>query len=185
MISSYSRPTVEAYRSIDIRDIRPKLLKPGLAGSWRWFRAGVPTGSIQFKIEGNVVLLEYLSDSGAQIHQPVPLTWTSCALGGQRPWFRCRCGRRAAILYPIDEALGCRKCCGLFYCSQYEGAVLRAVRRAHAIRQRLGGDPDVFSIFPDKPLGMHWRTYDRLRARGLAEDRRAVEAFRGFLTRMP
>jgi hypothetical protein len=30
---------------------------------------------------------------------------------------------------------------------------------------------------------MHWQTYGRLRARGLAEDRRAMEAFQSFLMR--
>jgi hypothetical protein len=37
--------------------------------------------------------------------QRVPVTWTPCHLGGQRPWFLCEgvqrrgCGRRTAILY--------------------------------------------------------------------------------------
>jgi hypothetical protein len=184
MISSYSRrPTVEAFRSIDIRDIRPKLLKRGLVGSWKWSRAGEPTGSMQFKIEGNVVLLEYLSDIDTQIHQHVQLTWTSCALGGQRPWFRCRCGRRAAVLYAVGEAFDCRRCCGLGYDSQYEGPAFRSLRRAHAIRQRLGGELDIFSPFPPKPRGMHRKTYDHLRDRGLLENQLAIDALRGVLAR--
>jgi hypothetical protein len=32
------------------------------------------------------------------------------------------------------------------------------------IRMRLGGNGDIFDAFPDKPKGMHWRTYDRLRS---------------------
>jgi hypothetical protein len=41
---------------------------------------------------------------------------------------------------------------------------------------RLGGDPGVLSPFPEKPKGMHWGTYERLRQRvrdaeTVAEDR--------------
>ena len=35
--------------------------------------------------------------------------------------------------------------------------------KAQAIRQRLGGTPCVGDDFPQKPKGMHWRTYNRLR----------------------
>lgn len=38
----------------------------------------------------------------------------------------------------------------------------RALRKAQIIRQRLGGSGSLGDSFPDKPNGMHWRTYDRL-----------------------
>jgi hypothetical protein len=30
---------------------------------------------------------------------------------------------------------------------------------------RLGASPNMMEVFPDKPKGMHWRTYDQLRRR--------------------
>jgi hypothetical protein len=184
MISSYCRrPTAEDFRSIDIRDIAPsQLVQPGLIGIWRWNRAGEEVASVHFRTEGSAFVLAYSSGIGTKIRQRVPLTWTACALGGQRPWFRCSCGRRVAILYAVGGGLFCRRCCGLAYESQRERPDLRSIRRAQAIRQRLDGNLDIFSGFPPKPPGMHWKSY-WLRARGLVEDRRAIEGLRTFLRR--
>jgi hypothetical protein len=52
----------------------------------------------------------------------------------------------------------------------------RKLRRASNIRQRLGGDPDVASLFPPKPKGMRRCTYERLRE--LAAEMAADEASR-------
>ena len=41
----------------------------------------------------------------------------------------------------------------------------RLIFKAQKVRERLGGDLGVANPFPAKPKGMHWRRYDRLRAR--------------------
>ena len=143
---------------------------------------------VDSRTEPDAILLIYRSrrrgaNEWKDVRQRVPLTWTVCALGGQRPWFRCRCGRRVAILYAFDELFECRQCCGLAYESQAQDPTYRAIKRAHAVRERLGGDPDVFSLFPMKPPRMHWRTYNRLRARGQAADRRTIDLFAQHLKR--
>jgi len=96
--------------------------------------------------------------------------WTACHLGGQRPWFVCsiyssgrHCGRRVPLLYLADKLFACRRCYGLAYASQREALYLRDVDKAQKIRMRLGGSTVMSEAFPNKPKGMHWQTYERLR----------------------
>ena len=66
----------------------------------------------------------------------------------------------------------CRICSRLTYPSQLETPMDRGIGRARKVRVRLGGSPNLFSNFPEKPMGMHWTTYMRLRTSALAaEDR--------------
>ena len=113
------------------------------------------------------------------VEQRVPITWTACRLGGHRPWFVCPiysdgqyCGRRVALLYGTGELFACRHCYGLTYASQRKALYFRDLGKAQKIRMRLGGSPVMSEAFPDKPKGMHWQTYERLRrAHDVAESR--------------
>jgi hypothetical protein len=46
---------------------------------------------------------------------------------------------------------------------QYEPAFARAATRALKIRERLGDKGGIDDLFPAKPKGMHWKTYEQLR----------------------
>ncbi len=86
-------------------------------------------------------------------------------LWGQRPWFICPgagCGRRIAVLCRPGKYFLCRHCYDLRYESQREDKTYRALRRAQKVRQCLGGSANMTEPFPEKPKGMHWRTYERL-----------------------
>ncbi len=132
------------------------------------------------RTELNAVVLFYRarsSDAGEwkSIEQRVPITWTACHLGGQRPWFVCAvysngryCGRRAAVLYGAGELFACRRCYDLAYISQQQAPRLRRIEKVRKIRVKLGGSANLFDSFPEKPKRMHWRTYLRLRARAQA-----------------
>ncbi len=73
------------------------------------------------------------------------------------------CGRRAALLYLGGRHFLCRKCQGLSYASQRErGGSVPALHRCQRIRTKLGGSPNMGEPFPEKPKGMHWKTYSRL-----------------------
>ncbi len=90
---------------------------------------------------------------------------TGCSTTCQAPSFtRYRKDRtkRSVKLYGADRYFLCRSCYGLSYGSQRERAMDRAVRKANKVRMRLGGEPGMADSFPDKPKGMHWRTYGRL-----------------------
>ena len=44
--------------------------------------------------------------------------------------------------------------------SQYEDRASRLLDRAQKIKVKLGGDASCMELFPPKPKGMHWRTYE-------------------------
>jgi hypothetical protein len=169
------KATTEECHSVDVRYLhREGLLEPGRRFSLRWSRSDRETGSIRGFVEGSDgperVLLLYRHRSGPadeweDVREPVPIEWTACNFGRKRPWFVCpgsECGRRAAILYRPGRYFLCRSCYDLAYESQRENETTRALRRAQAIRERLGGSANMTKPFPEKPQGMHWETYNRL-----------------------
>jgi hypothetical protein len=151
------------------------LLQPGLRLPWSWTRNNELAGTITIETEHDALVLIYRfrrfgSNDWRDVRQRVPITWTECHLGGRRPWFKCDvysngryCGRRVTTIYSGDDFFACRHCCGLGYASQQEPVRERGIFTARKIRMRLGGGESVGAPFPDKPKGMHWRTYDRLR----------------------
>jgi hypothetical protein len=117
---------------------------------------------LMFRVEG--------TDGWRDIQHRVLLTRTPVRLGGSRPWFICSaetngkyCGRRVALLYSANGPFACRTCYGLAYASQRESRGYRGLAKARKIRARLGGSMNMFDAFPERPKGMHWRTYLRLR----------------------
>jgi hypothetical protein len=168
------KTTTEECQSIDVRYLhRNGLLKPGGWFSLRWSRAGRETGSIQAAVSGDgrpeeaTLLYRHRRGLGGEwedVREPVELAWTACNFGGERPWFICPgvgCGRRVAVLYGPGRYFLCRHCYDLRYESQKEGKANRALRRAQKIRERLGGGANMMEPFPEKPKGMHRRTYER------------------------
>jgi hypothetical protein len=99
------------------------------------------------------------------VKETVPLEWTACNFGGERPWFICPgagCGRRVAVLYGPGRYFLCRHCYDLCYESQREDKTHRALRRAQKIRKRLEGSANMMEPFPERPKGMHLKTYMRM-----------------------
>lgn len=107
------------------------------------------------------------SDDWQAMEYPVFLEWTDCHLGGKRAWFRCPakgCGRRVAILYG-GAIFACRRCHRLAYESQREAGYDRMARRADRLRDKLGWEPGILNGNGIKPKGMHWRTFELLKAK--------------------
>jgi hypothetical protein len=171
------RPIVDGCRSLDVNRLhRQGWLRPGWAGTLRWSRDGESVGSIDLRAADGRISLTYRYRLGEgeweDVGEPVQIVWTPCTFGGSRPWFVCPgvvdgvpCGRRVAKLYGPGRYFLCRHCYGLAYQSQREQPHERALRRANGIRMRLGGEPGMLCPFPEKPKGMHWWTYERLRHR--------------------
>jgi hypothetical protein len=180
------RATCESCLSIDVRqwNRRGLLRHAGLRFTWSWTRHGKPLGSIDVRTEADAVVLTFTgSHEWKSIGQRVPLVWTTCHLGGARPWFRCSapvggrlCGRRVAKLYLRDaQIFACRYCCGLAYRSQKEIPRHRAISKAQKLRLRLGGTANLLDPFPERPRGMHRITYYRLSAKAMAAQERSID----------
>lgn len=165
------KDTTSDMRPLDIRRLqRDGLLTPGRAFGWHWTFNGNEVASIQIRTEVNRVILNYRSRRNGgdwqQMEYPVYLEWTELHFGGWRAWFLCPargCGRRVAILFG-GSIFACRHCHKLAYQCQRETDDDRAMRRADTIRRRLGWKPGIANPEGGKPKGMHWRTFERLKA---------------------
>ena len=172
-----ARDTCEACKSIDIRCWhREGQLVAGHFFRWSWTCLGEPSGTINVRAEEEAIFLIYRARSllhGMEAHRTAGAdNLDRLSFGGRRPWFTCcarvndrDCRRRVAVLYAAGVLFACRSCYDLAYQSQQGSSVLRSLSRSLKIRLRLGGSADPSAPFPEKPRGMHWRTYLRLRAR--------------------
>lgn len=163
-----SKGTTEANNRIDIRYLKKQgSLTPGTIGALSWSCGDEPSGSIRYITYHDRIELIYRSrDPGGEwedVEYPVYFDETDCHYGGTRQWFLCpglNCNRRVGVLYGAGKYFLCRHCHNLAYSSQTEDRANRSARKSRKIIEKLGGDP--YSDFlPDKPKGMHWRTYDR------------------------
>jgi hypothetical protein len=83
-----------------------------------------------------------------------------------------------ALLYLRGERWACRICCDLAYRSELELKGYRGQMMARKVQARLGGDRSGGFEFPDKPKGMHWRTYERWREKHEAAVAKSRSGFR-------
>lgn len=155
--------------ALDVRRLkREGLLNPGQSYTWQWTCRSGRKDTIGIFVGEGRIDLSYSVKTGdgesQNIDYSISLTYTGCNYGGQRPWFVCpHCGRRVAKLYLDRNYFRCRVCHDLGYQTQREQKVFRLLHKAQNIREKLGGDGNMFNPFPFKPKGMHWRTYDRYR----------------------
>jgi hypothetical protein len=187
--------TVESCRSIDVLDWnRRGFFEWPRRFSWSWNRQGECVASINVATQKRVATLTYRSRSYGEdwsdVEQRVPIAWSLCRFGGERPWFICPvicngayCGRSVTKLYGAGRLFACRYCYGLAYASQQESVHERGLWKAQKIRMELGGSASMLEPFPDKPKGMHWRTYDLLRFAHDAAARRSTIGMMGWLSK--
>ena len=155
----YSKATTSDYSQLDVRRWqRDGLLAPGRSFACQWWNVEV-IGSA--RVLADRVLLFHAYRKGEE--STVWLEWTPCHYGGARAWFLCptrSCGRRVAIIYGTGP-LACRHCHQLAYDSEHDSGWRRSLRRARAARMKLGGSGDLTEPLPQRPKGMHRRTYRR------------------------
>ena len=63
-------------------------------------------------------------------------------------------------------------------CGRREDRQSRLMRKARKLHRAIGGDGEALGQEPpDKPSGMHWRTYERRLAAWIAAEERVDESF--------
>lgn len=160
------RETTDSYRQLDVRELhRAGVLTPGWRGGWCWYRRGEKRAEINIEVHELAMVLRYSATSGGErksYEYAVGLSWTGCNYGGRRPWLLCPCcGRRVVILYG-GAMFACRHCRKLAYKVQRETAGDRAIRRADAIRKRLGWPAGFLNGLGDRPKRMRHATFLKL-----------------------
>ena len=162
------KATTSDMLSLDIRILqRDGQLKPGRSSQTYWKPRDRVTALIQINTEAGRIFIHHLTGE-QDMEYPVIVEWTPCNFGGARAWFLCPgqgCGRRVAILHGCSSTcFACRHCHELAYECQRETDGDRALRRADNIRRCLGWKVGIANPVGDKPKGMHWRTFARLKA---------------------
>lgn len=179
--------TCESANPLDIRYLKRRgFLVAGFAGELSWTRGGRTNGSVQLFAQGMRIDLVYswrYGEGDWQVaREEVDLVETEQKLGGRRQWFRCPgCHKRCAILY-AGMRFRCRKCSQLTYNSQREDPFSRSISQAQKIRMQLGGTASLLDPFPEKPRGMHWRTYEKHFFRAAKQERLVSSRGRAFVS---
>ena len=177
------RGVLEHYRSLSVnRFHREGMLRGWGQTTWAWLdEDGEQAASIGVGFSPEALELEYTVSPGEpeakRMHYQVPITWTPCHYGGERPWFICpnvSCQRRVGKLYLRGGYFICRHCAGAAYGSQRETVSDRLMRKARKIRRRLGASMNLTESVWRKPKGMHWKTFERLREEAAAADNWSV-----------
>jgi hypothetical protein len=102
---------------------------------------------------------------------------TPCNYGGHRHWFLCpipKCKRRSKKIYLFSEGVFiCRKCLKLAYSTQNRSKLDRIIDKKWALIRKLGADSDCI-LDNQKPKGMHWNTFEKIRSEIASLDEQAV-----------
>lgn len=156
---------VEDFHKLDLASFKREWFELGKSGTVTWSRGGQKTGAISYRTTSDTLRLSYTVErdgSHEEIAETFGFAFTVQRFGGQRRWIVCPCGKQCRILYG-GKYFRCRMCHRLTYESQYERFRAPLICKAHKVRERLGMDAGFAYPFGDKPKGMHWKTYYRLR----------------------
>lgn len=182
MWRSGNRDTCESYTHIELPFLRKRgMLQPGYYGTLSWKRGGQPSGNIRFPMHKDAMELIYKfrvqgANEWQDVNEAVSFAYTQQHIGGRRRWFVClSCGCKCSVLHGGTH-YRCRKCWNLAYQSQHGSPFQRALSQAQNFRRRFGGSPCTDDPLPDKPKGMHWRTYERHVERGEVLNQRSDRA---------
>lgn len=163
-----AKQTVESYCTLDINWFNKQgMLVSGLRANttMSWTRGGSKCAEIGASSVRKRITLSY-SANKTPIKYDIKVVYSECHLGGERPWFLCPCcSKRVGKLYLRDMYFYCRGCHNLSYYTRNQSEPFRLLEKSRKIRKRLGCNYGTSEPFPDKPKGMHWKTYYAMKER--------------------
>lgn len=189
------RPHIESALKLDVRGMFASgALRAACEtwGTWQWTDAysGKQIGSVSYHgnlgEEGGTLTLSYSLEDRAKGRDTVEcaITLSSIPLfyGGRRWYVHCPyTGRRAYTLHKWSSVeMFCHRSAiqpKPTYASQRIGGFDRLIKQRWALRERIGDRYSNLFGPPQKPLGMHWRTFERYAARDAelaAKDNRRI-----------
>lgn len=156
---------------LDMRDFAKSVdLTARRWGSWEWTSGRGHKSSVGYSVQpGEGVRLYYTHAKTEKLDYRVRVTSTPCNLGGVRYWWLCpSCGRRCRVLY-AGKYFVCRKCNShAYYETQKSKDLLTRIdNELTTIRRKLKAKKTlaVTTALPERPKGMHFRTFLRLAKR--------------------
>ena len=154
---------VENYHHIDMSFLSENgIVKPGAVTKRHIDYEGIFGIDIELFLEpvdNGVLVVSFPTGK----HQNIEIKSSKPHYGGYRYWFECpetynKCRK---LYYDNDNSIFVsRQALGLKYSSQYMDKRSRLAEKAKAIREKLGGEPNLTLPFPEKPKHMHQSTYD-------------------------
>lgn len=139
-------------------------LQPGYVGKITWSRNGHKTGSVNYKISADALILNFKhrTDQWSEyesVEQHVKFQTTPCHYGGYRKWFTCpHCNRRVGVLYGYGKLFLCRHCYALPYKSTLQSPLDRIIDKKHKLGERIFEYYEYGEGF-GKKKGMHWKKF--------------------------
>lgn len=174
------RPTVEDCLELSVSLLTEEnLLADGVhrKGSFAWPEGEAISFEVNMRDDSDLWLRLAYKTAEETVDLVVKLETTSPYFGGVRYWFICEnCQRRSGKLYlPTGENhFRCRLCHRLVYEAQRESRGSRMLRKAGKIRHRLGGNPS--DPLPERPKGMHRRTFQKLMFEAISAEKESLTA---------
>lgn len=162
----YRATTTSDMLDVDLAWLRKRgILERAYWSTITWSRGEITYASLSVRGHAHGLEISYsIQDRGEKksIRETIPFSYTDTNFGGTRQWFQCpSCLKNCRVVYG-GEYFRCRRCYRLKYDSQYEKSFSRATDKALKIRRKLGDYGGIDDPFPEKPKGMHWKTYHRL-----------------------
>lgn len=168
-------PKVSDYLMLNVSAFKLSDFEKGETGRYIWTLDGSEIASIVYRLERDFLELDYVYRKGGGSHQvleEIAFEFATQPFGGYRRFFVCpSCNRKCRILLGAQK-FRCRRCRQATYPSQYDHVHIKELVLAERTRKRLGGESGFMNGFPQKPAGMHWRSFEAMKARDYRVTRR-------------
>jgi len=151
---------------IAVRHVREgKLTTAGVAATMSWNNGS----SVCLEGQGDAFLIRYTTGAGERLRRycdRIGYRWTPCHFGGFRLYIVCpHCQRQCMAVYGCAP-FACRKCHDLAYPSETTSGAYRLYDTGQAIANKMAGRfVTLDEPFPDRPKGMHHKTYAAKKAK--------------------